>query len=304
MNAQPVPDGLADKLAVVVVSYGPVDLLRANLALHDPRPVAAEVVIVNNFTTDADAEATRVLAEWMGWNLVSPPRNLGFGGGMNAGVERARQLGCTVFLLLNPDARVEPEVVESLYRECQESPLTAVAPRIVREDGRVWFAGATVLVDRGRTSTAEGADSSAANGWITGACVAIHEQLWERIGGFDDDYFLYWEDVDLSWRLTAAGGTLVVRNDLTAVHSVGGTQGTGKSPLYVYYNCRNRLLFASKHLDRRLVLRWILNSPRYAVQVCTRGAGRRALLRKPRLLGAAVRGTITGSIAALRARAA
>jgi N-acetylglucosaminyl-diphospho-decaprenol L-rhamnosyltransferase len=305
VSAGPDPHDCADKLAVVVVNYGSVDLLRANLALRDPRPTAAEVVIVDNYTTDADAEATRVLAEWMGWNLVTPQRNLGFGGGMNAGVGRAMELGCTTFLLLNPDARIEPEVVQALFDECREHPLTAVAPRIVREDGRPWFSGGTVLVERGRTSTAYGADSSAAGGWITGACVIIHERLWRRIGGFDDEYFLYWEDVDLSWRLTAAGGKLVVLEDLSAVHSVGGTQGgAGKSPLYVYYNCRNRLLFASKHLDRRLVLRWILNSPRYAVQVCTRGAGRRVLLRKPGLLAAAVRGTVTGSIAALRTRAA
>ncbi|WP_022883443.1 glycosyltransferase family 2 protein [Glaciibacter superstes] len=294
-----------DRLAVIVVNYGSADLLRANLALYDPRPLATAVVIVDNFTTDADAEDTRELADWMGWELVASRRNLGFGAGMNAGVERARKLGCTTFLLLNPDARVEPDVVEALFSECRENPLCAVAPRIVREDGRLWFSGATVLVDRGSTSTESGADSSAANGWITGACVTIHERLWERIGGFDNDYFLYWEDIDLSWRLTEAGGRLLVRDDLIAVHSVGGTQSSsGKSPLYVYYNCRNRMLFASKHLNRRFVLRWILNSPRYAVQVCTRGAGRRTLLRKPELIGAAVRGTVTGSIAALRARPA
>ena len=62
---------------------------------------------------------------------------------------------------------------------------------------------------------------------------------------------MYWEDLEFSFRCRQLGGELVVP-DLTAVHAVGGTQGaSGKSPLYRYYNCRNRLLFARRNLSRR-----------------------------------------------------
>ena len=121
------------------------------------------------------------------------------------------------------------------------------------------------------------------------------------LGGFDDAFFLYWEDVDLSWRCREAGGRICVRNDLSIVHSVGGSQQeTGKSPSYVYYNCRNRMVFAAKHLRRRTVLAWLVRSPGYAWRVVQRG-GRRALIRRPLSLPwAALRGTAAGSIAALR----
>ena len=290
---------------MVVVNYGSLDLLEANLDADDWGPTVSEVVVVDNFTTDRQRNALRDVSDRRGWELVELDRNVGFGAGMNAGVARARELGCTVFLLLNPDASITRPVIESLYDSCVADPLTMVAPRIISSNGNVWFSGATVLMERGETSTAAGTDSSAPGGWLSGACMAVHADLWARLDGFDDDYFLYWEDVDLSWRCTAVGGDLVVRPDLTVIHSVGGTQkGRGKSAGYAYYNCRNRLRFATKHLTRTQRLRWMARSPIYAIHVCTRGSGRRVLLRRPTLLVAALGGTLAGTFTTLRSLAA
>ncbi len=290
-----------DALAVVVVNYGSSDLLERNLARDDLRPPADRVVVVDNHSSDSEARSLRSLGVAFGWDLVFLPTNTGFGAAMNAGVQRARQSGCSFFLLLNPDARIDADVLRALHEDCRAHPLRMVAPRIVLDDGNTWFDGGTVLIDRGRTSTASGSDSSSENGWLTGACLMVHERLWQRVGGFDDDYFLYWEDVDLSWRCRLAGGQLRVRRDLSVLHSVGGTQaGRGKSPSYVYYNCRNRMLFAGKHLRPRTVLAWFTRSPGYAWAVMRRG-GNGALLRSPfSLAWAAVRGTASGSAAAFR----
>lgn len=89
--------------------------------------------------------------------------------------------------------------------------------------------------------------------------------------------------------------------DVVAVHSVGGTQQSGgKSPTYVYYNCRNRLLFAGTHLSRHDRRSWAVLSPKYAWAVMGRG-GRRALARRAvPLFVAAVRGTMAGFLIAHR----
>ncbi len=203
-----------------------------------------------------------------------------------------RRSGCDTFLLLNPDATLDRATLEALVAQVRDDPMTAVSPLVRRPDGSVSFRGSIVDVEGARTRAVDGWRTDLEHPWLTGACIAIHEKLWNAAGGYGGDYFLYWEDVDLGWRCLAAGGHVTVRNDLTAVHSVGGTQGESKSLLYYYWNCRNRLLFAAQHLGPRDRRRWAVRTIPYAIEVVSRG-GRRQLLH-PRAVWAATRGSFAG----------
>lgn len=290
------------RLALVSVNFASTSLLSTNLA---GRPVISEideVVVVDNPSTDEESRRVRGLCMRNGWHLVELASNKGFGAGVNAGVARARELGCSHALTLNPDARIDPESVRRLLAASAADPAALVGPRILRSDGTVWFSGQVLDSRTGRTRRAREEELDGDRTWQTGACFLVALATWDEVGGFDDDYFMYWEDIDLSWRWRAAGGRLVLVDDATAIHDVGGTQnGVGKSPLYVYYNCRNRLLFARKRLDSRNGVRWWPGAPAYAWSVATRGS-RRALARHPLLLWSAVRGTIAGAFGAERPR--
>lgn len=289
-------------LGIVVVSFGSADLLRENLARVDRAAMrtASAVVVVDSYRDDASRAAVERCTREHGWDLVAPDVNTGFGGGMNLGVARAIELGCTSVVLLNPDLAATADVLDALAEEAERSPRTLISPRIVRPDGRAWFTGGALDLRTGWTRNVEAPATPQTEGWLTGASLACSVELWREVGGFDDHYFLYWEDVDLSYRCTAAGGTLLVRQDLTCVHDVGGTQGMGKSPTYYYYNCRNRMVFAAKHLDRPAVRSWLVRTPAYARAVLLRG-GRRQLLRPWRPVSAVVRGSTSGALQALRA---
>jgi GT2 family glycosyltransferase len=294
-RSEPV-DGLrpAGRIAVVVVNYGPPDLLERNVAGLGPVPV----VVVDNHKTDADSAAVARLAARHGWDLRAQPANVGFGAGMNIGAAAAVALGADVLLLLNPDAVVEPDVVEQLRLAALADPDTLITPLLLRPDGSVWFRGGLISLPAGGLRRHPGTIPDRHSEWLTGACLAVHRGLWERLGGFDEDYFLYWEDVDLSHRCERLGGRLVVRTDLTAVHDAGGTQpdagGRAKSAVYYFYNCRNRLVFAAKHLDRRDRLRWLLRTPADVRRVVLRG-GRRQLIHPRRTVWPALTGALAGA---------
>lgn len=289
------------RLAIVVVNYASSALLRENLVgtCDDVRPDI--VVVVDNLSTTGERAALRPLAASSGWELVEAPGNLGFGGGMNLGVERALELGAEDLLLLNPDATITGESVHALQALIAESRTTVVAPRIVDGAGAVWFDGADLYLSDGRTMGAGKRDRRLGEerwDWLSGACLLIPAEIWRRTGGFDDEYFLYWEDVDFSRRVVAAGGSLLVAHEATAVHDEGGTQGRdpsdrSKSTGYYYFNIRNRLLFAAKHLDDEGVRRWRRGAWRSAKEVLLRG-GRRQFLRPWVPLGAAYRGVRDG----------
>ena len=305
------------RAAVVVVGYGSADLLARNLAATDLVAAGAFGVVVDNSARPADREATRVVCERHGWRLVARPDNPGFGAAVNVGARLARELGAVALVLLNPDARLDTATLAALVDAVVADPRTAVSPRVVTSTGRVEYAGSQwrerdgavrgigprpddhpVTLDATTPGRFDPAADGPVHGWLTGACLAVHAETFAAVGGFDERFFLYWEDLDLSHRLAHAGVRLTVRLDLTAVHDEGGTHGgdhdpRAKSDLYYRWNCRNRLVFAALRLPRRTALRWVLTTPVRSREVLLRG-GRRQLLRHPGAVLPVLRGSLAG----------
>lgn len=292
------------ELAIVVVNYNSHGLLVKNLiplARHSPETT---IIVVDNFTTDVERRTVTELAATNGWVLVAPDTNLGFGAGMNLGVRQGRELGAKFFLLINPDASIDRENLCKLWEAVQLEPMALISPTVLRPDGTVWFGGADLYFQTGRMASTKRrvpGSTERLEPWLSGACLMIHLELWDRVKGFDESYFLYWEDVDLSFRVRRVGGKLLTLPDTHAVHDEGGTQSMkvrpsstkSKSDTYYYYNIRNRLLFAARNLSDSDLRRWKRTSAEAGWEVLMRG-GRRQLLRPAGPLGAAFRGTLDG----------
>lgn len=305
------------RTGVVVVSYRSHELVRANVDRDLPEDVV--VVVVDNFSTVHERRAIGALARERGWRLVLPSDNAGFGAGVNAGVAEALRAGCDCVVLLNPDARVPSHVLLELARECRDDPMTMAAPRLVDSHGVPHFHGSEVELGSGRIrglraprETAEGwvlGDSRIDGGgqpWLSAACLAMHRRLFTLLGGLDERYFLYWEDVDLSYRAALHGARLVVRPHLVGVHDAGGTQGARRgralSGRYYYFNARNRLRFAARHLSRGDVLRWLVSTPAVSYEILLRG-GRKQLLTSPVPALSIAAGALAGTAHGVRALA-
>jgi GT2 family glycosyltransferase len=232
----------------------------------------------------------------MEWCILEQHQNLGFGAGVNIGFRAAVADGCDVLVTLNPDARLTSDVLDALVAQAIETPTALIAPRLVDSMGGVFFSGSTLDLRSGRLRSGFAKGNRHCVDWVTAACLVVHARGWAASGGFDPDYFLYWEDVDFSYRSWQAGLDLVVRHDLIALHDEGGTQDGGrrrKSNLYYRYCCRNRLLFAAKQLPVGKRVRWLLMTPRESAAIYLRG-GRRQLLTSPSGALAAAHGTIEG----------
>lgn len=306
----PLPDERTRPvLGIVVVNYGASALLESNLVgLGGPSDL---IVVVDNSSGPVERATVRALCEAHGWSLVQRPDNPGFGAAVNAGIAAARAAGCRTFLCLNPDATANQSVVDALRAHSLREPFALISPTIVDSSGAVVFRGSRMCLADGRIRGRRDGDQDATPegwvDWLTGACLVMHGDLVDAVGGFDENYFLYWEDVDLSYRCQAAGGALVLREDLVVVHDEGGTQGQrrgrAKSGTYYRYNCRNRLVFAARHLSWRSRLAWLLRTPAVSREIVLRG-GRRQFFQSSGALGATVRGSVEGAALLLRSLAA
>ena len=289
------PSSALDDVTLIVVNYGSSGLLATNL----PRTVGdsgVRVVVVDSLSdTDERAAVTRLAADH-GWELLTPATNVGFGGGSNRGAEHALAAGSRVLVFLNPDAWTDPAGLTALASAARARDRALVAPLVHRPDGSVYSRGLTYLhlVDGTMSGRRRSPDDVP---WLSGACVAVGAELWEDLGGFDEDYFLYWEDVDLSWRAKALGARLEVVDGAHVVHDEGGTQessGRAKSETYYRYDIRNRMLFARKNLGPAGVRRWRRSLFRAAWAVALRG-GRRQFVEGV----GPWRGVVRGVVAAL-----
>ena len=197
-----------------------------------------DIVVADN--ASADGSEAAVLAADAAVTYVQTGANLGYGTGANRGA--ARTDPASPFLLcMNPDARLEPGAVEALLAAFDQRPeLGIVGPRIEEPDGAL-YPSARTFPDLGdavghaflgmfwasnpftrRYRMLDWDHSAAADvDWVSGSCFLIRRACWDAIGGFDEAYFRYAEDVDLCWRARRAGWAVAYEPRARAVHAQG-----------------------------------------------------------------------------------
>jgi glycosyltransferase involved in cell wall biosynthesis/GT2 family glycosyltransferase len=224
---------------VVVVAYHAAGLLGRALA---PLAGALPVTVVDN---SGDPEVRRV-AEDAGARYLDPGANLGFAAAVNLGVRAARP-GADV-LLLNPDARVDPDGVRALHRALRAEPdLAAVGPAQVDDDGtpaRVRWPFPTPAA-AGRQAVGLGVPDTR-DGFVIGSVLLLRRTALAAVGGFDERFFLYSEETDWQRRAHDAGWRSAVVEDVLAGH-VGGGTSTDPTRRETHFHASQERYFRTHH---------------------------------------------------------
>jgi GT2 family glycosyltransferase len=229
---------------------------------EDCAEIAWEAVVVDNASTDGSAAVVETIQQA---TLVRNVTNVGFGRAVNQAVALARS---PLLLLINPDCRLIAGAVSKLRSVLDAEPSCAVAgPRILDPDGAVQgsargdpdmltglFGRTGALrvllpflpVARRNVVTEDAVRTGASSivvDWLSGACMLVRREAFLAAGGFDERFFLYWEDADLCRRLRNRGLHIRYVPDATAVHKVGQSSQTARrssirafhASAYLYY---------------------------------------------------------------------
>jgi len=227
----PGPGGARARVAVVVLNWNGWRDTAACLASLRKLDLPPRVIVVDNGSTDGSGDHIRAEASWA--RLVLLPTNRGFGGGMNAGIAAALSQAPSVdyVWILNNDTLVEPATLSRMVALADShSRVGIVGSRLVDADGsgRIQaIGGATINRWLGTTSTRL-KPSSTAYDYLCGASLLVRRELLSQVGGFDERYFFYLEDTDLSLRARRAGWRLAVAEDAIVIHR-GGASISGSS---------------------------------------------------------------------------
>lgn len=221
-------DGTVD---VVIVDYASPDLLEAVASAASLEEVNAVHVVDNHGRTpwsDVDEAVGEVRL-----HSHRRTRNLGFGGGINRALATVTS---PYVLVLNPDARIDRWDLGATIGALRERDAAIAAPNVAFRDGRPqavhgplpsrWTAVRRALGAAADFKIAEHLPAGEVRkvGWVAGVAFLADAGTLRRIGGFDERYFLYWEDIDLCRRLRRAGQTVLRVGYGSVVHRNAGTQ--------------------------------------------------------------------------------
>jgi GT2 family glycosyltransferase len=262
------------RISVIVVSFNTRDdLLRCLGSLRDHVGVAYEVIVVDNASEDGSVAAVR--AQHPEAVVVENGENLGFSAANNRGLAKAR---APFVLILNSDAEVRPGAVEALLERLEAHPEEGViGPRTVDGDGviqvsfgppltplREWRQRRLVRGVKARRPRALAAAQALAShehepAWISASCLLARREALQAVGGFDEGFFLYEEDVDLCLRLGRAGWGILFTPAAEVVHRLGRSMARTPGRARLEYH-RSHLRYYRKHngLNATLVLRGYL----------------------------------------------
>jgi len=200
----------ADGVAVVIVTHESAGQIGRTLNALVPQLRAGdELIVVENGSTDARVTVGTVRAAAPAARIVEQG-NAGFAGGAAAGAAVA---GAPLLFFLNPDARPAPDCLDALRRASAERPEWGAWQALVTMDGgtRINTAGNVAhylgvsWAGRCGRPVPEAPREYEQVAFASGAALAVRRAAWDAVGGFDERYFMYCEDLDLSLRLWLAG---------------------------------------------------------------------------------------------------
>jgi len=251
-------------VGVVLVNWnGWQHTIAACRSLDQSTHKAIEIIIVDN--ASADDSLVQLRAALPHVHIIANPINAGFAGACNIGIQRAVQVGCDYVFLLNNDALAESETIAKLVaasKAKQDSALLGSALVYVSSGTYQFFGSRTGTIVRQPEFLTFEKDAALLSqdfietDFIIGAAFFIPIRVLDRIGRFDERFFLNYEETDFCYRARNVGIPSIIVPASVVRHHANASIGNYPAPMYAYFLSRNALLFAEKHAppaERRLL---------------------------------------------------
>jgi N-acetylglucosaminyl-diphospho-decaprenol L-rhamnosyltransferase len=252
-------------LSIILVNYNGATVLTSCLdsIAKFADNLELELIVIDNFSTDNSAMIVKDIFPTA--TLICSPVNLGFGKANNLAVNHSQG---EHLLFLNTDTILienTPQILSNYLT--QNKAVGAVSARITFEDGsyqlscgtrpnlaiefidkirygldKRWHSTFSIIYDRQYSLVRE-------MGWLTGACLMIRRDVFEQLGGFDESFFMYFEDKDICKRVHEAGWKVVYYPKTSLIHLLGGSSEGAKKSVNTYYR-DSQLHYYQKHLGK------------------------------------------------------
>lgn len=249
----------AVKAVVIVPNWNGADSLKACLDSLGAQSLPAHIIVVDNASTDASLS---IIEQFANIELIGHTKNRGYAGGVNAGLRRAIELGAAYAAPFNNDAVADKDWLKQLVHYMDEHDKVGIAAcKLLTADGNkldssgdyytVWG----LPYPRGRDEhDIDKYDEQTELFAASGGASLYRVAMLRNIGLFDEDFFAYYEDVDLSFRAQLAGWKVRYVPAAVAYHQIGATSGKLKG-FTTYQTLKNLPILLVKNIPRKYLWR-------------------------------------------------
>lgn len=246
------------KVSVVIPNWNGEDLLAESLQSIEKQTYPCQIVVVDNGSTDKSVQIIK--DKFPKVHLIELTENTGFAGGVNTGLKFSLAEGFDAVALFNNDAEAEPDWLENLVEELGKKEKTGIVTgKLMRHDQKhidstgdfytIWG----IPMPRGRNHLDAGQYDQAESVFgASGGASLYRSTMLKEIGLFDERFFAYIEDVDISFRARLAGWDILYTPKAVAYHHVSATTSKMVSSFARYQWIKNYLMTYTKNMPARL----------------------------------------------------
>ncbi|MDP2966408.1 MAG: glycosyltransferase family 2 protein [Pelolinea sp.] len=260
-----------DFLDFIIINWNSALQLRrcVDSILSSTIQIPGKLIVVDNCSTDTSMKGLNGIKNLQ---IFQQSKNLGFGGGCNLGSSQSR---AGFFLFLNPDIQFLPDSLKRVVDFLNSPELLPetgiIGVQLQNPDGSIQINIARFPRFKELFPRMAGFDRICPRIFkphyvkdmdytknqlvdqVPGAFFLVRRTCFEQLGGFDERFFMYYEDVDFSYRAHLAGWKTQYLADVKVIHGGGGTTESIKD-IRLFYSLRSRVLYAGKHFGRRQAL--------------------------------------------------
>jgi len=289
------------KVIIVTLNWnGKEDTLECLASLNKINYPNFEIVVSDNGSIDGSIDAIRT--QFQEVHLIQNGTNLGYAKGFNSGLEYAFMNGADYVLIINNDTRVDSNVLNALVQIAEsDKNIGFVSGKVYFYDdpNKIQTVGrhnhpfflTDKLVGYGEDDLGQ-YDQVKEYDFLDDVFLLVSKKAYEATGGYNPNFFLYYEETDWCARIRKAGFKIVYTPHAKIWHKLGRSTGGDKGPIYTYYITRNQILFIRRNSATKYFLRYLV----YLAIISPRRVARWLKYKRFTLISAYFRGLGSGFV--------
>ncbi len=240
---------------IIIIAYNSQDCIESCLKSIAGQKIESNILIIDNDSTDNTWKKLQKIRK-PNITLIKNKVNDGFAKAVNQGLGYAsKNFGSSLFLLLNPDAILDDKCLETLIREISSEKKLGLCSPIIKDPDNEKIIFQQGQINWWKINTTHSNQDQTKSDYLTGCCLLIKKTVLDKIDGFDERFFLYYEDADFCLRTRQAGFKIKTISEAVCFHKESQSSNSENK---TYFLVKHGLIFFHKHftLPIRLLYFW------------------------------------------------